>query len=464
MKSLPIYCAAAQSGAQSTGGAGNLARLVNRLYPLPKMARRTKKVGISGKYGTRYGASLRKLVKKFEAQSKAKYTCPFCGKDSVKRQAGGIWSCRSCKKTMAGGCWQLTTAAAATVRRYLSPPLPPPVFSSGYLRKMVLLLKLILATSAASISRNLALRGPGEQINRSLAGNGGLCDDQVAQLFGHLKGLGDAELFYWLFEARVNPDKSHMLIFFQGGPGASSMYSVTSGNGGPCILNDAGTDTTINTYSYNSFANVMYIDQPALVGFSEGTPPTNSSDAAKSTLVALEKFFSDNPKYNTEVFLVGQSYAGHYIPALAQEMHAQKSKINLKGVAIGNGLVVPEDQYPFMPQMAYDSETAPSVISKELYQKMQSQVQGCVAQIKNCHNKPWDPAVCKQARDDCLTDFVTPLVQMGIDTYDLRLTCPKPPAACRTYKKYEKYFNSKKVQDYLQVEATWIFLNKGVAS
>ncbi|KAF4717538.1 hypothetical protein FOZ62_015075, partial [Perkinsus olseni] len=298
--------------------------------------------------------------------------------------------------------------------------------------------------------------------NRSLAGNGGLCDDQVAQLFGHLKGVGDAELFYWLFESRQAPDKSPLVIFFQGGPGASSMYSVTSGNGGPCILNDAGTDTTINKYSFNSFANVMYIDQPAFVGFSEGTPPTNSSDAAKSTLVALEKFFSEHPKYNTEVFLVGQSYAGHYIPALAQEMYAQKSKINLKGVAIGNGLVVPEEQYPFMPLMAYDSETAPSVISEELYQKMLSQVQGCVSQIKTCNNKPWNPVVCKQARDNCLADFVTPLVQMGIDLYDLRLTCPKPPAACRTYKKYETYFNSEKVQDYLQVEATWIFLNTGV--
>ncbi|KAF4669874.1 hypothetical protein FOZ61_002777 [Perkinsus olseni] len=149
------------------------------------------------------------------------------------------------------------------------------------------------------------------------------------------------KLFYWLFESRQAPDKSPLVIFFQGGPGASSMYSVTSGNGGPCILNDAGTDTTINKYSFNSFANVMYIDQPALVGFSEGTPPTNSIDAAKSTLVALEKFFSENPKYNTEVFLVGQSYAGHYIPAMAQEMYAQKSKINLKGVAIGNGLVIP---------------------------------------------------------------------------------------------------------------------------
>jgi len=29
------------------------------------MAKRTKKAGIVGKYGTRYGASLRKVVKKF---------------------------------------------------------------------------------------------------------------------------------------------------------------------------------------------------------------------------------------------------------------------------------------------------------------------------------------------------------------------------------------------------------------
>jgi hypothetical protein len=46
------------------------------------MAKRTKKVGVTGKYGTRYGSSIRKIVKKFELQQRAKYVCPACGKVS----------------------------------------------------------------------------------------------------------------------------------------------------------------------------------------------------------------------------------------------------------------------------------------------------------------------------------------------------------------------------------------------
>mmetsp|Transcript_9632 Transcript_9632/g.28289 ORF Transcript_9632/g.28289 Transcript_9632/m.28289 type:complete len:95 (+) Transcript_9632:177-461(+) len=80
------------------------------------MGKRTKKVGICGKYGTRYGASLRKVVKKMEVSQHASYYCTFCGKDTVKRHSTGIWTCKSCKKTMAGGAYMLNTAAAATVR------------------------------------------------------------------------------------------------------------------------------------------------------------------------------------------------------------------------------------------------------------------------------------------------------------------------------------------------------------
>ncbi|KAF8243024.1 ribosomal protein L37ae [Wilcoxina mikolae CBS 423.85] len=80
------------------------------------MTKRTKKVGVTGKYGVRYGASLRKQVKKMEISQHARYTCTFCGKNAVKRKAVGIWECKSCRKTVAGGAWTVSTAAAAASR------------------------------------------------------------------------------------------------------------------------------------------------------------------------------------------------------------------------------------------------------------------------------------------------------------------------------------------------------------
>ncbi|SPO05214.1 probable 60S large subunit ribosomal protein [Cephalotrichum gorgonifer] len=83
------------------------------------MAKHTKKVGIVGKYGVRYGASLRKVVKRLEISQHARYTCTFCGRDSVRRQSFGIWHCGGCKKTMSGGAYILATPAATTARSTL---------------------------------------------------------------------------------------------------------------------------------------------------------------------------------------------------------------------------------------------------------------------------------------------------------------------------------------------------------
>mmetsp|Transcript_13247 Transcript_13247/g.48254 ORF Transcript_13247/g.48254 Transcript_13247/m.48254 type:complete len:93 (+) Transcript_13247:125-403(+) len=80
------------------------------------MAKRTKKAGIVGKYGTRYGASLRKVIKKIEIAQHSKYMCNFCGKYTVRRSVVGIWKCRACGKVVAGGAYTVSTAAAVTVR------------------------------------------------------------------------------------------------------------------------------------------------------------------------------------------------------------------------------------------------------------------------------------------------------------------------------------------------------------
>lgn len=54
--------------------------------PLPLQSKRTKKVGIVGKYGTRYGASLRKQIKKMEVSQHSRYFCNFCGKVRAARE------------------------------------------------------------------------------------------------------------------------------------------------------------------------------------------------------------------------------------------------------------------------------------------------------------------------------------------------------------------------------------------
>ena len=56
----------------------------------------------------RYGASLRKQVKKMEIQQHARYVCTFCGKETVKRKAVGIWECKGCHKSVAGGAYTVS--------------------------------------------------------------------------------------------------------------------------------------------------------------------------------------------------------------------------------------------------------------------------------------------------------------------------------------------------------------------
>jgi ribosomal protein L37AE/L43A len=43
-----------------------------------------------------------------EITQHAKYTCTFCGKVNVKRHSVGIWNCRSCRKTVAGGAYTVS--------------------------------------------------------------------------------------------------------------------------------------------------------------------------------------------------------------------------------------------------------------------------------------------------------------------------------------------------------------------
>merc|ERR1712141_96125 len=90
--------------------------IVSNFFSKQKMAKRTKKVGIVGKYGTRYGASLRKLIKRMEVSQHKRYTNPYPGSDTLKRHSVGIWECKKSGVKISGGAYVPETVTAKTVK------------------------------------------------------------------------------------------------------------------------------------------------------------------------------------------------------------------------------------------------------------------------------------------------------------------------------------------------------------
>ncbi len=56
----------------------------------------TKKVKSAGRFGSRYGRSIRQKVVDVEKKQRGWHKCPYCSKLRVKRVSAGIWHCRSC--------------------------------------------------------------------------------------------------------------------------------------------------------------------------------------------------------------------------------------------------------------------------------------------------------------------------------------------------------------------------------
>ncbi|MDO8870401.1 MAG: 50S ribosomal protein L37Ae [Methanobacteriaceae archaeon] len=78
---------------------------------------RTKKVGITGRFGARYGRKAKRTVKQIEENMKKKHVCPTCDRPAVKRVSSGIWKCRKCGAVFTGGAYVPVTPMGKTATR-----------------------------------------------------------------------------------------------------------------------------------------------------------------------------------------------------------------------------------------------------------------------------------------------------------------------------------------------------------
>ncbi|VDK68119.1 unnamed protein product, partial [Cylicostephanus goldi] len=68
----------------------------------------------------------------------------------------------------------------------------------------------------------------------------------------------------------VDPATAPLLLWLNGGPGSSSLEGLFFENG-PFRIGKDGFTVTSNPYSWNKFANVLYLESPVGVGYSYST-------------------------------------------------------------------------------------------------------------------------------------------------------------------------------------------------
>ena len=78
---------------------------------------RTKKVGPARGLGPRYGVTLRKRYVRVTAGLKKAHRCPQCSFVRVKRESVGVWKCKKCHYTFAGGAYTPFTKLGVVAKR-----------------------------------------------------------------------------------------------------------------------------------------------------------------------------------------------------------------------------------------------------------------------------------------------------------------------------------------------------------
>ena len=201
---------------------------------------------------------------------------------------------------------------------------------------------------------------------------------------------------------------------------------------GPCSVNEDGKSTTVNPYSWTEAAHVLWLDQPAGVGFSYGTEDdSNEKMVGEDAYYFLQAFFQTFPEYaSAPLYIVGESYGGHYAPAIAhrvwmgnKNLKPDTIKLNLSGLGVGNGLTDPEEQYKWYPEMGHDNSHGIKIFDDSVYEGMKEAVPRCTALIHQCNQGDGaiDDFACQGAFVLCNTALTSPYQATGLNPYDIRV-------------------------------------------
>jgi len=265
-----------------------------------------------------------------------------------------------------------------------------------------------------------------------------LCDPTVKQYSGYLDITNGKHLFFWFFESRNSPETADFIYWANGGPGCSSTTGLLF-ELGPCRIAEDGKNTTYNPHSWNTNANILFLDQPVAVGYSyadDGSKIDRSSAAGEDVYAFYQLFFARFPEYAKAKFhMAAESYGGHYAPNAASIFHRKNkelalapvpglTKINLASVILANGITDPYNQMSTIPEFVCDGPYPVYEPGSPQCEALRTKVGTCQRLINACYN--FDSRfTCVPAQIYCYGQLMGPLQQLGINLYDVRKKCDR---------------------------------------
>lgn len=275
---------------------------------------------------------------------------------------------------------------------------------------------------------------------------------------GHLYVDGDHSAhFYWLFEKPTQSEIAPLIIWMNGGPGCSSMDGLFLELGPFKFENHK---LVSNEHSWHKAGNLLFIDQPVGTGLSftkKAKYPKNDLEVNIHFYKMLLEFFNLHDNYlfpeangkrmTREIYLTGESHAGHYIPSMAKYVLEQNEnsniRINIAGLAIGNGWIDPYNQYDVS-----DFMHSLGIISLGQKFHLKQREKNCQGLIRKGTLRS---SICLSLLDDVLASTGTSTTGK-LTMYDARLsskTASYPPG----HEEVESYLNKKEVRAALHVVA-----------
>jgi len=166
----------------------------------------------------------------------------------------------------------------------------------------------------------------------------------ASKMYGGYINLDNNKHTYYIFvEAEKNPKTAPIMFWTNGGPGCSGLMGLFEEFGPYVPTSDK--KLKYNPSTWTKFANIVFIEQPIGVGFSWSKYKTDytSNDAlsAKDNFQFILQFFNKYQEFKkNKLYLISESYGGHYVPLWANEIVKYNKKnnniLNFKGFMIGN--------------------------------------------------------------------------------------------------------------------------------